>query len=76
MTGKDIKCERDEEVNVCGKLCEATCNNPYSNSELCPPIVSPRGLNYPVVVLKLNSRINFSRATGKLRGIVDAGTAL
>ncbi|KAG6795044.1 mucin-6 [Apis mellifera caucasica] len=38
VTGKDIKCERDEEVNVCGKLCEATCNNPYSNSELCPPI--------------------------------------
>ncbi|XP_031773802.1 chymotrypsin inhibitor Ani s 6-like [Apis florea] len=38
VTGNDIKCEKNEEMNVCGKLCEASCNNPNSDSELCPPI--------------------------------------
>ncbi|XP_031366975.1 cysteine-rich venom protein 1-like isoform X1 [Apis dorsata] len=38
VTGKDIKCEKNEEMNVCGKLCEATCNNPNSDFELCPSI--------------------------------------
>lgn len=80
MAGKDIKCEKNEEMNVCGKLCETSCNNPNSDSELCPPIVSPGITELSnrrrIRVLKLNLRINFSRATRKLREIVDARTVL
>lgn len=52
MAGKDIKCEKNEEMNVCGKLCEASCNNPNSDSELCPPIVSPG-------IIELSNRRSF-----------------
>ncbi|XP_031366976.1 uncharacterized protein LOC116185806 isoform X2 [Apis dorsata] len=34
VTGKDIKCEKNEEMNVCGKLCEP-CNSEITRDCRC-----------------------------------------